>query len=80
MGSLAGQLAVPKSRAPPQKKKPEVLLQQLVFQLPGPCFIDKLRMFTPPKFNIDPEEWWLEDYFPIGKVTVQGLSGVPARK
>ena len=28
---------------------------------------------TPPKFNIDPEQWWLEDYFPIGKVTFQGL-------
>ena len=20
--------------------------------------------FTPPKFNIAPEKWWLEDYFP----------------
>ncbi len=28
---------------------------------------------TPPKFNIDPEKLWLEDYFPIGKVTFQGL-------
>ena len=28
---------------------------------------------TPPKFNIGPEKWWLEDYFPIGKVTFQGL-------
>ena len=27
---------------------------------------------TPPKFNIDPEIWWLEDYFPIGKVTFRG--------
>ena len=27
---------------------------------------------TPPKFNIAPEKWWLEDYFPIGKVTFQG--------
>ena len=26
---------------------------------------------TPPKFNIAPEKWWLEDYFPIGKVTFQ---------
>ena len=25
-----------------------------------------------PKFNIAPENWWLEDYFPIGKVTFQG--------
>ena len=31
------------------------------------------RCFTPRKFNIDPEKWWLEDYFPIGKVTFQGL-------
>ena len=23
-------------------------------------------------FNIAPEKWWLEDYFPIGKVTFQG--------
>jgi len=29
--------------------------------------------FTPSKFNIAPEKWWLEDYFPIGKVTFQGL-------
>ena len=28
---------------------------------------------TPPKFNIDPEKWWLEDYFPVGKVTFKGL-------
>ena len=28
---------------------------------------------TPPKFNIAPEKRWLEDYFPIGKVTFQGL-------
>ena len=21
---------------------------------------------TPPKFNIPPEKWWLEDYFPFG--------------
>ena len=26
---------------------------------------------TPRKFNIAPEKWWLEDYFPIGKVTFQ---------
>ena len=28
---------------------------------------------TPWKFNIAPEKWWLEDYFPIGKATFQGL-------
>ena len=22
--------------------------------------------FTPPKFNIAPEKWWLEDEFPFG--------------
>ncbi len=27
---------------------------------------------TPPKFNIAPEKWWLEDYFPIGKVNFSG--------
>ena len=29
--------------------------------------------FTPRKFNIAPEKWWLKDYSPIGKVTFQGL-------
>ena len=29
--------------------------------------------FTPPKFNIATEKWWLEDDFPIEKVTFQGL-------
>ena len=35
----------------------------------------KWKKGTPPKFNIAPEKWWLEDYFPIGKVTfrAQGL-------
>ena len=27
---------------------------------------------THPKFNIAPEKWWLEDYFPIGKVNYSG--------
>jgi len=26
-----------------------------------------LPSYTPPKFNITPERWWLEDYFLIGK-------------
>ena len=26
-----------------------------------------------PKFNIAPEKWWLEDYFPIGMAYFQGL-------
>ncbi len=28
---------------------------------------------THLKFNIAPENWWLEYYFPIRKVTFQGL-------
>ena len=31
------------------------------------------EVHTPPKFNIAPENWWLENYFPIGNVTFQGL-------
>ena len=30
------------------------------------------KWHTPRKFNIAPEKWCLEDYFPIGKVTFQG--------
>ena len=29
-------------------------------------------MDTPLKLNKAPEKWWLEGYFPIGKVTFQG--------
>ena len=32
-----------------------------------------MATLTPLKFNIAPEKLWLEDYFPIGKVTFQGL-------
>ena len=32
----------------------------------------KLGTLTSPKFNIAPEKWWLEDYFPFGKGTFQG--------
>ena len=32
-----------------------------------------LYTYTPPKCNIAPEKWWLEDYVPIGRVTFQGL-------
>ena len=35
--------------------------------------VRKVAANTPPKFNIDPQKWWLEDYFPIGKVPFQGL-------
>ena len=31
------------------------------------------RKYTLPKLYIAPEKWWLEDYFPFGKVTFQGL-------
>ena len=29
-------------------------------------------VFTSPKFNIAPEKWWLEDYFPFGMAYFQG--------
>ncbi len=34
--------------------------------------IQKYSSITPPKINIAPEKRWLEDYFPIDKVTFQG--------
>ena len=43
----------------------------------GSDFLDKesneVHRITLPETNIAPEKWWLEDYFPIGKVTFQGL-------
>ena len=33
----------------------------------------KKKHITLAKFNIAPAKWWLEDYFPLGKVTFQGL-------
>ena len=38
------------------------------------CFfvVRRKLILTPSKFNIAPEKW-LEDYFPIEKVTFQGL-------
>ena len=38
----------------------------------GDVFGD-MMVITPLKFNIVTEKLWLEDYFPIGKVTFQGL-------
>ena len=32
-----------------------------------------VNVCTLPKFNIAPEKWWLEDYFPFGMVYFQGL-------
>ena len=31
------------------------------------------KKITPPKFNIAPEKWWLEDESPFGKAYFQGL-------
>ena len=36
------------------------------------CCIPSIK-HTPRKFNMAPENRWLEDYFPIGMVTFQGL-------
>ena len=41
--------------------------------VPKGSFNKNMLMLTPPKFNIAPENGWLEYYFPIGKVTFQGL-------
>ncbi len=37
------------------------------------CWKWWFRKCTPWKFNIAPEKWWLEDYFPIGMVHFQWL-------
>ena len=37
------------------------------------CSIHASYGVTHLKFKIAPEKWWLEDYFPIGKVSFQGL-------
>ena len=40
-----------------------------------PEMVMRLNIFssdTPWKFNIAPEGWWLQDYFPIGKVPFWG--------
>ena len=34
--------------------------------------LSMIDWYTLPKFNMVPEKWWLEDYFPIGKITFQG--------
>ena len=33
----------------------------------------RISSLTPPKFNIAPEQWWLEGYFHFGKANFQGL-------
>ena len=42
---------------------------------PSKCDHPKLIVVdsTPPKFNIAPENGWLEDVFPIGMTYFQGL-------
>ena len=49
-------------------------------EMPRPAFFEPCQVlrsckkpYPPPKFNIAPEKWWLEDYFPIGKGTFQVL-------
>ena len=37
------------------------------------CSIHTSYGVTHLKFKIAPEKWWLEDYFPIGKISFQGL-------
>jgi len=41
----------------------------------------KKLVYTPPKFNIAPEQWWLEGYFPFGKAyflrAMLNFRGVP---
>ena len=52
-------------------------MKKAYFNLPNWWGSIKLRSpeiynIHPLKFNIAPEKWWLEYYFPIGKVTFQG--------
>ncbi len=35
-----------------------------------------LFAITPQKFNIEPEKWWLEDYFPIDVKLWGGISWI----
>ena len=51
---------------------------QKEFHLPTIDFQGRLllvsgRVYTLPETNIAPKNGWLEYYFPIGKVTFQGL-------
>ena len=36
--------------------------------------VDPQKSCTPPRFNIAPEKWWLEDYFPSSMAYFQGAS------
>ena len=48
----------------PKKKTHHLGMTTVVFKR---CVqLLSLNQVTPPKFNIVPEKWWLEDCFPIG--------------
>ncbi len=49
------------------------LLFKNMNQLENLSFNGSKNQLTPWKFNIAPEKWWLEYYFPIGKVALQSL-------
>ena len=57
---------------PPAKKKKLQLVKQDNWHQATPrvnqadFFSLKVLSPTPPKFNIAPEKWWLEDEFPFG--------------
>ena len=48
------------------------LARQIQFKVRCVKGLLKILLSTPPKINIAPEKWWLEDYFPIGKAYFQG--------
>ena len=65
-----GDKCTPGASAKSQKRGDvgEVVLQKEVGDPPLSS-----KKIHPRMINIAPEKWWLEDYFPIGKVTFQGL-------
>ena len=49
------------------------LVFSMFHQLLDPCaHRHRVNRSTPSKFNISPEKWWLEDYFPFGMVKNSG--------
>ena len=57
----------------PVQEKPRQVLEEMLCQSSVLETQKNQQMFTPPKFNIAPEKWSLEDYFAFWKVTLQGL-------
>ena len=60
----------------PQKKcnqQKEILQGKTFMYCVSRFYMITFYMITPPKFNIAPAKRRLEDYFPTGKVTFQGL-------